>query len=317
VLTVQIAGPEQIGLIEVPEPSPAPGDVLVKIERLSICGSDMRYYRSPDVSDYPFPPGYPFHECAGTVADGGGTTFRAGDRVVVLTPDRRGGAEFLACPPERLVPVPDEGDLSLWVLAQPIGTVLYPCASLEAVGRTVVVFGQGPLGLAFTQILGGMRPLELIAVDLHDYRLDHARALGASVGVNPARDDIREIVSARTEGNGADIVVDTTGRAEVINTALDLVRLRGTVSCFGQPVREPIDFNYKTFSKKEIRLLPTITHSRPDPTEGVALAVELIGRGRLDVSWMVTHRFPLAEVAKAFEIYANQADGCLKVVVEV
>ncbi len=314
---VQITEAEQIGVIEVPKPISAPGEVLVKIQRLSICGSDMRYYRFAEPGDYPMPPGYPFHECAGTVADGGNTGFDPGDRVLVLTPDRRGGAEYVTSWPEFLVRLPDEHDLSLWVMAQPVGTVLYPCASLNALGQTIVVFGQGPLGLLFTQILGGMRPSSLLAVDLLDYRLEHARRLGASAVLNPARDDIREAVSLATDGRNADIVVDTTGRADMINTALDILRFRGTLSCFGQPTREPIEFNYRTFCKKEIHLLPTITHARPDVTEGAALAVDLIASGRLDVSWMVTHRFPLDEVGRAFSTYAEQANESLKVVVEI
>jgi L-iditol 2-dehydrogenase len=317
VLAAHLTGFEEIGLTEVAEPAVAPGRVLVEIERLSICGSDMRYYRSPDPGDFPFAPGYPFHECAGTVVDGGGTGFAPGERAVVLTPDRLGGAELVATGPELLVRVPPERDLAVWVLAQPIATVLYPCASLDALGKTVAVFGQGPLGLLFTQILGGMRPSELVAIDLHPYRLEQAAALGASRTVDPGADDVRVSIDELTGGLGVDIVVDTTGRAEVINTALDVVRPRGTVSCFGQPVREPIEFNYKTFSRKEIRLLPTITHARPDPTEDVRTAVDLIASGRLDVSWMVTHRLPFAEVAAAFSMSATQADGCLKVVLDV
>lgn len=314
---VQISRPEEIGIINVPQPSQEDGEVLVKIERLSICGSDMRYYRSPDLDAYPMPPGDPFHECAGTVVESRTTGFSTGDRVIVLTPNRRGGAEFLVSRPDRLVRVPDDRDLSLWLMAQPLGTVLYPCQSLNVLGKKVVILGQGPIGLSFTQILAGMRPLELIAVDILDYRLDYAKQLGASVVVNSSRDDVAEVVASLTEGEGADVVVESAGNVETINASLDLARFRGTISCFGQPLRDPIAFNYKLFSRKELHLLPTITHARPDVTEGVAMAVQLIASGRLDPSWMVTHHLPFDDVARAFEIYAKQAENSLKVIVDV
>jgi len=313
---VQLTREETIEVVDVPEPVPVDDQVLVQVEHLSICGSDMRYYRSPNSDDFPFPPGYPFHECAGRVVDRAGAGFAEGDAVVVLAPDRLAGAELLAVSPRRLVKVPDKASLPTderRVLAQPLGTVLYPCGSLNGLGKSVVVFGQGPLGLTFTQLLSGMRSLHLVSVDLHDYRLAHARRLGATATFTPG-DDVAAEVRALTDGRGADIVVDTTGREDVINLALEILAFRGTLSCFGQPVVEPIGFNYKTFSKKEIHLLPTITHSRPDPAEGTRLAVDLIVGGRIDVSWMVTHRLPLSEVGKAFEIYATQAEECLKVV---
>jgi L-iditol 2-dehydrogenase len=314
---VQIAEPEQVQVIDVPRPSPGEGEVLVSMECLSICGSDMRYYRSPDPDAFPMPPAYPFHECAGTVVESRAKAFGVGDRVIVLTPDRKGGAEYVTARPDRLVKVPVDGELSTWLMAQPLGTVLYPCQSLNVLGRRVVVLGQGPVGLSFTQILAGMRPLELVAVDVLDYRLDVARRLGASVVVNSARDDIGEVVRSLTDGMGADVVIESAGRAETINSALDVVRFRGTVSCFGQPVSDPIPFNYKLFSRKEITLFPTITHARPDLTEGVALAVGLIERGIIDPAWMVTHRIPFEDVARAFEMYATQADSSLKVVIDL
>jgi threonine dehydrogenase-like Zn-dependent dehydrogenase len=314
---VQISRPEQVDVIDVPRPSAGEGEVLVSMERLSICGSDMRYYRSPNPDDFPMPPAYPFHECAGTVVESREKKFDVGDRVIVLTPDRKGGADYVAARPERLVKVPGDRDLSIWLMAQPLGTVLYPCQSLNVLGRSVVVLGQGPIGLTFTQILAGMRPLELIAVDVLDYRLEVARELGATVVVNSARDDIRDVVRSLTHGTGADVVIESAGRVETINAALDAVRFRGTVSSFGQPVTDPISFNYKVFSRKEINLFPTITHARPDLTEGVALGVELIAKGIIDPAWMVTHRLPFEDVAKAFEIYATQADNSLKVVIDV
>ena len=202
-------------------------------------------------------------------------------------------------------------------MAQPLGTVLYPCESLNVLARKVVVLGQGPLGLGFTQILAGMMPSELVAVDLLDYRLDFARQLGASVCVNPGRESVKQTVDELTGGVGADVVVDTAGSSETINLALDLVRFRGMVSCFGQPLTQPIPFNYHSFSRKEVRLLPTITHARPDVAQGVVEAVDLMAKGRLDVGWMVTHRFPFAETGKAFETYANKEANSLKVVIEL
>ena len=86
--------------------------------------------------------------------------------------------------------VPDTGDLGLWLIAQPFGTVLYPCESLDALAKKVVILGQGPIGLTFTQVLSAMMPSVLVAVDLQEYRLSKALELGADVTTNPATEDV-------------------------------------------------------------------------------------------------------------------------------
>src|SRR5438309_1341748 len=175
---VQLVAPQQLQFVDVPEPRVTSGQVLVRMEYLSVCGTDLKFYdRNLPRDSYPLPPGRPCHECVGTVEVSTVPEFTPGQRVIALI--RTGGLlERAVVPADSLVPVPDDADVdpALWVLCQPMGTVMYAIDRLGSVmGRRVVVVGAGPIGLCFTDLLvrGGAR--QVIVTDLHDARLEVAR----------------------------------------------------------------------------------------------------------------------------------------------
>jgi len=318
-LAIQIDRPRHVRLVEVPNPRPAEGEVLVRLERLSICGSDMRAYRVvwPE-EQYPMPPGFSCHECAGTIVESQAEGWREGQRVIVLPPGLQGGAQFVSAPANRLIALPDEGDLTQWVVCQPFGTVLYAVSKLgNVVGKKVGIIGQGAIGLSFTYLLARMWPSELLALDPIDHRLEVARHLGATRTANPDREDVRALVQDLTGGQGLDLVVEAVGGPEPLDLALDLVRYRGTVVAFGLPERERMGMNYERMMRQEIQILPTVQHTSPDPTRFIAETVHLITQGRLDLSWMVTHRMSFREADRAYDLYERRADGVIKVVMTV
>src|SRR5205085_3850230 len=133
-------------------------------------GSDLRFYdRVLTESDYPLDIGRPCHECLGTVAESLDPSIQPGQRVIALT--YTGGLlEYAAVAANRCVPVPDSGDLALWVLCQPSGTVIYALQQIGSVlGKRVVVLGQGPIGLVFSDLLARQGAVQVIGTDLHDY----------------------------------------------------------------------------------------------------------------------------------------------------
>ncbi|MBI4337830.1 MAG: zinc-binding dehydrogenase [Chloroflexi bacterium] len=316
---VQIVGPRQVRLVEAAEPTLRDGEVLVQMRYLSICGSDMRAYRrSATEEEYPFPVGLSCHECAGVVVESRAPEFRPGQQVIALPPELRGGAELVAVPPHRLIPLPQGADLSRAVLCQPWGTVRYACQQMGSIlGRRAVVLGQGAIGLLFTMTLERAGAAEVVAVDLLDDRMEWAKKAGATLVLNPLRDDVGKAVRELTEGRGADIVVEAAGTVATINQAVDLARVHGQLILFGIPQAPPVALDYDRAIRKQLTLTGTVNATLEDPAQAVREAVGLYRQGRADLSWLVTHRLPFSEAPRAYDLYDRRADNVLKVIMEV
>src|SRR5690606_6015599 len=146
----RVVGPKQFEILDVETPTPQDGEVLVRMEYASICGSDLiNYNRVLPEEEYPLPIGRPCHETSGIVEESRDPSLQKGDRVVALT--YTGGLmEYVTIAANRCIKVPEHVDPRLAVLCQPIGTVVYAVQKLGSVlGKKVVILGQGPIGLSF------------------------------------------------------------------------------------------------------------------------------------------------------------------------
>src|SRR5437870_5417723 len=122
----QLVGPKLFEFIDVERPTITDGECLIKLERVSICGSDIRHGYGPLYSQehYPLAVGRPCHECAGVVVESRTAAFHEGQRVIVLPGAGMGGlTEYLASNPSRMIALPDHGDLTEWIMCQPSGSV--------------------------------------------------------------------------------------------------------------------------------------------------------------------------------------------------
>ena len=157
---VRLTAPKHFEFVETETPAPQDGQCLIKIERVSVCGSDIRHSYGPILSEdrYPFAPGKPCHEVAGTIVESRTEGFPVGKRAIVIPSGDAGGlAEYIVSGPERIALLPDEGNLDEWLMCQPSGTVLYSCQQMpNLLGKTVLVLGQGSIGLSFTMITSRM-----------------------------------------------------------------------------------------------------------------------------------------------------------------
>lgn len=322
---IQIDRPKHLRIIETPAPTPAEGQVLVRNQCISICGSDMRSFRKVAPEElYPFSPGQPCHECVGVVVESRIPGVFPGQRVIALplpitgVADYGGGGEYLVTDASRLIPLPSYGEPSDWVMCQPVGTVLFSCQRMGSVlGKRVVVLGQGPIGLSFTHVLSRMGVAELIAVDPLEYRLEKARERGASRTVDPLHEDVVGVVAELTDGQGADVVVEAAGTPETVNQASDLVRRFGTIVFFGLPEEEVFPFEFMKLARKMPTVIPTVSAASDDPARALKEAVSLVSQGRLDISWLISHRVPFEEAPHAYEMYEGYQDNIIKVVMEM
>lgn len=316
----QLVAPKRFTMVEVPMPAPRDGECLVRLEAVSICGSDIRqvYDVVHPEEAYPMAPGRPGHECVGTVVESRDEGVREGQRVIVLPLNMGGLQEYVAAPASRLVPVPQNGSPEAWVMCQPLGTVLYACARLGSLlGKTVAVVGQGAIGLAFTMVLERLGAERIIGLDLLDYRLEWSRRMGATHTVNPMRVNAQEALDELTGGRRADIVVEAAGMPDAVNLALSLARLEGTVLCFGLAREFRIPMDHEALVHRLLTVIGTSSARSAAPAEGVRQMVRLVERGWLDPSRLITHRMGLGEVQRAYDMYTNYEDRIIKVVMTV
>ncbi len=316
-LAGQISGARRLEMIEIPIPEIEDGEILVKLQVGAICGSDLPYFlfdtSHPALTgaSAPLPPMLSLHELVGFVAHSRSERFKHGDRVLALpTIPHRGLAEYFVSSDDRAVPLP-AGPANRLVLSQPLGTVVHACVKLsEVVGQTVVVLGQGPTGQLFTALLRHMGVERLIAVDLLAERLNVSTTMGATDTVCGNAMDVASAVKTITSGRGADLAVEVIGKSETLNLAAQLVRRNGTVLAFGLPHKYKYEFLFNEFFWNEGRLIcslgPTVDDFR--------VAVEMIANGVIDVGPLVTHSFPFTRAQEAFTLFADRADGAIKIV---
>ena len=319
----QLMGPKRFEFIDVAMPTPKEGECLVKLERLSICGSDVRHGYGPvyPEEEYPLDLGRPCHECAGVVVESRASEFREGQRVIVLPGLESGGlVEYITSPPSRMIALPDEGDLTGWVMCQPSGTVLFSCQKMgNVLGKSVLIVGQGAIGLSFSMLLSRQGARQVIAVDLLDYRLEHSKKLGATHTINPNQQDPVEAVQEITHGQGADITVEAAGYPDTLDMALRLIRQFGTVIIFGMQGDDMVPVDARLWFNKQPTMIPTNGARSGDPTSHIKEIVGLRERGWVDPGQLVTHLvgFNPADVNKAYEMYEQRLDNVVKVVMSI
>ena len=158
---IQVFGPKHMRMVDVPEPQRESGQLLIRSEVLSICGSDMRSFRFAFPEEqYPLAPCMPCHECVGVVEESDSAEVPAGTRVIALNIGRGGrggnygmGAQYVLSAPDLVIPLPEGADPFTYMMCQPVGTVLYAAKRLpNVIGQSVVVLGQGVIGLTFTRL---------------------------------------------------------------------------------------------------------------------------------------------------------------------
>lgn len=312
----QVVGYRKLELVDAPAPGIGENEVLVHLRAFSICGSDMRYFANRDLTAYPLPLGLPTHECAGVVEASNVPDYALGQRVILLPAESRGLAEYVTGTPSQLVRLPDWGDLETWVMCQHVGTVLYSCSRIGSIaGKRIAIFGQGGIGLAFTRFLSQGAAAEVIAIDLIDSRLEHARRLGATATINPSSSDVTEAVREITQGEGLDLVIEATGEVAAADAAIQAVRPVGTVVFFGNRGFDRIPFLFSVAYDKNIACLFTASARVGQAQSSVAQVVQLVSRGRLDLADLVTHRFDFRNAQAAYELATDRSDGVVKVAI--
>jgi threonine 3-dehydrogenase len=318
-------------LREVPVPRPGRGEVLVRVEAASLCGTDLHIYRWDPWAQQRLQGRLPQifgHEMAGRIVAYGdetpesvavGTRIAAETHLVdgtcyqcrtgrahicrnlrILGVDADGAfAEYITLPIGNVWPS-DGLSPEIAAIQEPMGNAVLAAFVEEVTGETVLVTGCGPIGLmsiAICRLAGATR---VFATDINPERRALAKALGADVVLDPAAEDVVGRVRGLTDGDGVDIVLEMSGAEAAIRQGFAAVTNGGRVSLLGLPSRHvTLDLNNDIIFKG-IRVYG-ITGRRMFETWYRTSA--LLAQG-LDLSPIVTHRFPLERFADAFELLA-------------
>jgi threonine dehydrogenase-like Zn-dependent dehydrogenase len=174
--------------------------------------------------------------------------------------------------------------------------------------------GQGPVGLLFTALMKNFGAKRVLAVDTHDYRLEVARRMGADHIINPKSQNLEKAVADCTDGALADIAIDACGQnVGAINACFDVVRHNGQVAFFGICLEESPPLNFNVFFRKELRMISSVG---PDLSIDYPFALDMIVKGAIDVSPLITHILPVEDIQKGFEMAAGRRDKVIKVILE-
>ncbi len=312
-------GPQNIKIEDVPEPELKGNRVQVDFLAGNICGTDMHFYRG----DW-------LWMRKGRIIGHDACGFRAdtGERVVMVPIVNCGHcyfclrglptycvhgkfygltrdgffAEHKTMPPRSLITVPDGMSDDEAAVVEPVALALRVLNSLNPnLGDWVTVVGQGAIGLLMTQI-AKLKGCRVIAVDIEDYRLERAQKYGADHIIN-AKQDVPKAVRKLTK-RGSDFVVEAAGTQTTVEQTPFLVRKAGKVALIGESK------GYLNLEDADEAQFFTMYISPVEYPE----AVELIAQKKVDVAGLVTHRFKLYDIEKAFETITNPSEKALKVV---
>lgn len=327
----RLHGPRDVRLHDEPRPTPGAGEVLVRVEAVGICGSDLHWFEEGSIGGVPLTrPLSPGHELAGTTEDGrrvavdpaipceecsqcleGHPNLCPSVRFAGYAEDDGALREWMAWPERCLYRLPDSLSAADGAMLEPLGVALHAVdlAHLRP-GMTVGVFGCGPIGLLVLQVARLAGATRLFATDLptRPHRLEAARALGAEALAAEEGREARAI-SELTGGRGLDAAVEAAGENLAVDAAVDAVRPGARVVLAGIPAGERVSFLASPARRKGLSLVLSrrMKHTYPR-------AIRLAERGYVDLEKVVTDRFPLAETDAAFATAATR-EG-LKVIVE-
>ena len=301
-LAAQLNGPRQWELIEVDKPDPTNGQMLVRLERVAVCGSDKPPFSGVH-EGYPQPIGTTGHEGMGIVEACPSGRYKEGERVLLWGFDRGLFQEYVLAKDEGgCIRLPTDLPEEKVLMSQLLGTVIHSFYKLgNIIDQNVVVIGQGPVGLLFDAVLRNLGARRIIAIDQLAYRLEVGRQMGATHVIDPNEQDPAAAVAQITDGAMADLVVEAVGITETLNLVPALCRRNAQVICFGVPDKDHhegfVNLKLLDMLRQELRLVLSVG---PNPDRDYRPALDWIVQGRIDVSPIVSHILPFAEIQRAF-----------------
>jgi L-iditol 2-dehydrogenase len=337
-----LTAPRELELVERPVPTVGAGQVLVRVQAVGVCGSDVHYFRDGHIGNRVITePLVLGHEFAGEVAEVGPevTGCKPGDRVAVDptlpcgkcamcrqgfvhvcpsvdfsgTPPTDGGyQEYFVAAGANLHRLPDSLSFEEGAMVEPLAVAVHAVGLLSIQPEEkVAILGAGCIGLTVLQVLLTKGANVVLHSEPLPFRRELAQKLGADTVINPDDQNAVEAALDLTDGLGPDVVFECAGTETTPQQALDMCRPRGRMAWIGIPPGDDIPVSVHEARRKELTIFMARRFLGTYPQ-----AIEMAAAGRADVACLVTHRFGLADTEAAFKLVDVYGDGVVKAVIE-
>ena len=338
-----MTGLNKLEMREIEVPVPKEKQVLVKLEYVGICGSDVHYLEHGKIGDFIVNGDFILgHECAGTIVAIGSKVekLKVGDKVALepgitcgqcefcktgrynLCPD----VEFLATPPYHgcfmnyiafpetmAFKLPDRISTKEGALVEPLAVGMHAAKQGNVkLGDSVVILGSGTIGLVTLLACKAFGATDITVVDVIPKRLEYAKKLGATTVINATEVDVLAEIEKLTNKQGVDIVIETAGSAKTIAQTPYLIKNGGCIVLVGMAPQDIIEFNFAKIMAKEAEIKSVFRYRNIYPQ-----AIKAIEKGIIDISGIITHEFSFDEVAKAFDFAINHKQEVVKAVIKI
>lgn len=322
-----------IWMTDSPKPEVGPNDLLIKINKTAICGTDIHIYNWDEWSQKTIPvPMVVGHEYAGVVVDMGSEVkgFAAGDRVsgeghitcgycrncrggrthlcrntVGVGVDRTGSfAEYLVIPAYNAFKLPDEISDDLAAIFDPFGNAVHTALSFDLVGEDVLITGAGPIGIMAAAVAKHVGARHVVITDINEYRLELARKMGATRAVNVSKENLKDVMNDLGMTEGFDVGMEMSGVPVAFRDMLENMNNGGKIAMLGIPGQEmAIDWSQVIFKGLIIKGI----YGR-EMFETWYKMASLIQSG-LDLSPIITHHFPIDDFQQGFDAMLSGNSG--------
>ncbi len=322
-----------IWLSDVPEPKVGPNDVLIRIRKTAICGTDMHIYLWDHWAQRTIPvPMHVGHEYCGEIVEIGSEVqgFAIGDRVsgeghitcgycrncragrrhlcrntVGVGVNRPGCfAEYLSIPAFNAFKLPESVTDEIASILDPLGNATHTALSFNLVGEDVLITGAGPIGIMATAIARHVGARHVVVTDVNDYRLGLARKMGASRAINVTRESLDDTMKSLGMVEGFDVGLEMSGNPKAFRDLLHVMHHGGNVALLGIPPDDTaIDWNEVIFKGLMIKGV----YGREMFETWYKMTAML--QSGLDVQPIITHRFPIADFREGFEVMRSGQSG--------
>ena len=338
-----MTGLNKMEIREIEVPVPKEKQVLVKLEYVGICGSDVHYLEYGKIGDFIVNGDFILgHECAGTVVSVGSgvQNLKVGDKVALepgctcgqcefcktgrynLCPD----VEFLATPPyhgclvnyiafpeNMAFKLPDMISTKEGALVEPLAVGMHAAKQGNVkLGDSVVILGSGTIGLVTLLACKAFGATDITVVDVIPKRLEYAKKLGATTVINATEVDVLAEIDKLTNKQGVDIVIETAGSATTIAQTPYLIKNGGCIVLVGMAPQDIIEYNFAKILAKEAEIKSVFRYRNIYPQ-----AIKAISKGVIDISGIITHEFAFDEVAQAFDFVINHKQEVVKAVIKI
>lgn len=318
---------------DAPIPEPGHNDLLIKIRKTAICGTDIHIYNWDDWSRKTIPvPMIVGHEYVGEVVAIGQEVrgFSIGDRVsgeghitcghcrncragrthlcrntIGVGVNRQGCfAEYLVIPAFNAFRIPDNISDELAAIFDPFGNAVHTALSFDLVGEDVLISGAGPIGIMAAAVCKHVGARNVVITDINDYRLELARTMGVTRAVNVAREDLRAVMRELGMTEGFDVGLEMSGAPPAFRTLLEVMNHGGRIALLGIPPGEmAIDWNQVIFKGLFIKGI----YGREMFETWYKMAA-LIQSG-LDLTPVITHRYAIDDFQQGFDEMRSGRSG--------